>query len=107
MAAVIDGCPHGVADAEQAERLVEDVLTVEGHAVRLSNEGAVHMSHSERFTPEDRLRLPLDRPPDCSRVSGEGAGGPLMPEPDGGRFAEQQSVVLRLRLRARQPAGAR
>ncbi|MFD5559705.1 hypothetical protein [Kitasatospora griseola] len=50
---MIDACPHGVAGAEQAERLVEDVLAVEGHAVRLPDRGAVHLSHSERFTPED------------------------------------------------------
>ncbi|GLW58885.1 AAA family ATPase [Kitasatospora phosalacinea] len=50
LTAVIDACPHGVATAEQAERLVEDILAAPGHAVRLPDQGAVHMSHSQRYT---------------------------------------------------------
>ncbi|MEV7123175.1 hypothetical protein [Kitasatospora griseola] len=49
---MIDACPHGVAGSEQAERPVGDVLAVERHAVRLPDQGAVHMPHSEQFTPK-------------------------------------------------------
>ncbi|MFD9691338.1 MobF family relaxase [Kitasatospora sp. NPDC059088] len=50
LAAVIDACPRGLASAEQAERLVDEVLAVEGHAVRLPDQGADHMSNAQRYT---------------------------------------------------------
>ncbi|MFB7619273.1 MobF family relaxase [Kitasatospora sp. NPDC056181] len=50
LAAVIDACPRGLASAEQAEQLTDQVLAVEGHAVRLPDQGADHMSNAARFT---------------------------------------------------------
>ncbi|NJQ04012.1 relaxase domain-containing protein [Streptomyces lonarensis] len=53
IAAVLDGLPYGVADAEEAEELTNAVLRHAGYAVQLNPKGAQHFTHADRFTTAD------------------------------------------------------
>jgi conjugative relaxase-like TrwC/TraI family protein len=50
LAAVIDACPYGVPDLAAAEALTDQVLAVDGEAVRLPTPGMTHLTNPERFT---------------------------------------------------------
>ncbi|MGW1037854.1 MobF family relaxase [Streptomyces antibioticus] len=58
MAAVVNALPYGFGSAELADldRLVDDVLRVEGYAVALPHRGSTVMSSTDRFTTRDVLR---------------------------------------------------
>ncbi|MFJ8628908.1 MobF family relaxase [Kitasatospora sp. NPDC093550] len=73
LAAVIDACPRGLASAEQAERLTDQVLAVEGHAVRLPDQGADHMTNAQRYTHTSILAAEQTITETAAARLGEGA----------------------------------
>ncbi|MFD6891929.1 MobF family relaxase, partial [Streptomyces sp. NPDC059957] len=56
LAAVANALPHGLgADIRDLDRLVDDVLRVEGYSVALPHHGSTLMSSTDRYTTQDVL----------------------------------------------------